>query len=150
MIRSFVFLLLLLGEIHGRAQRNCVVQFSYTGNVHLKSWKVGSILLPSTSYLTGQTKKDDPRSVVAANITDGYFKIDAGSHENAVFCAQLDSIIKHVFKGEHKTYSVTIVEQKTDHVGEYRQVTVEIPVEKIQFIAIAEPPRIVINLPELH
>jgi hypothetical protein len=136
--------------ISASAQQSCMVQFSYTGNVHFKSWKVGSIQLPTASYLMGQTKLNDSRSMKEANIGDGSFKVDVASHGDQVFCSSLDSVIQHVFKGKHKTYPVTIVEQKSDHAGKYRQVTIEISVEKIQFIPIAAPPHIIINFPELN
>ena len=148
MKRTLITCLLCLFALTSWAQ-HCVVAYSYVGDLQFKSWKVGSIMLPTTSYLMGYTKEDDSRSVTQANVTNGSFKVDVTSNADNTFCMSPDSVIKYVFKGKRKTYPITIIEQKTDHAGKYRQVTIEVPIEKIQFIVVAEPRSIIINLPSL-
>ena len=141
-----ISIVLLLGMKETFAQQPCTLRFSYVGEIKLKSWKVGSIIVPTASYLMGRTQVDDVNSKYGANVSEGAFKVDLVT-EDVLFCNDLDKVIHDLIKSKRKTFPITLVEQKADHIGKYRQVTIDVPVEKIQFVAVGEPRQMIITLP---
>lgn len=144
-----IAVVLFIDATQGFAQQPCTLRFSYVGEVTFKEWKVGSVIVPTASYLMGRTQADDLKSSHGANISAGAFKVDLVT-QDVVFCDDLDKVIQDVIKSKRKVFPITFVEQKTDHAGKYRQVTIEVPVEKIQFVAVGEPRQMIITLPSFR
>lgn len=142
-----LFLLILINNILF-CQSDCTKIFKYSGVVKIKGFEIEKILLPSASSLEGDLKFNEIGGYLTVKPTTDNFEKKSGTYMSSEFCKSPNEVIEVFFKS-FKKYPIEIIEKKKDHMGEYKTLKFDIPIEQITF-RIIEDNIIEIILPKIE
>lgn len=113
------------------AQADCRILFVYKATIVSHSVKIEKIGVPSTRLLVGYISADNDLAFQYSKPVGGEFSDTLISHLSSEFCGEIDNVIKNVFIGNKKQYTIRISSYRSERFTEAL-----IPIESIKFVPI--------------
>jgi len=122
----------MLTALLSYGQNTCSFQVRISGNIITQDVILDKIYVPSTACLFDNATFETQEGFYVSSIESNAFSSEFTSHLSPKFCKNSESILA-MFSEKSFKFPVRITEKLKDHVGSFKTLEFEIPVEQITF-----------------